>query len=211
MHIYITSQDSWLKEGLRYAMKIQGVMASVTGISTVDEFLKHCDMFRLSRPADCILLPVFPGNQVNTCLNSLSFLLQWQALNFQNPCFHWGQTPLLPDISHKDRLTTIPWRSSPQELGQHVITRIQAWTRQGQQYSRSVRYRGAKKYLSSREAEVLRHTLNGRSLLWIGKELGVSKKTVWTHRRRALDVLGIRRIYDLIKIPPNILYQINLI
>ncbi|EDL8861584.1 hypothetical protein CSY93_15620 [Salmonella enterica] len=59
--------------------------------------------------------------------------------------------------------------------------------------------------LSPREMVVLRYTLDGRSLDWIAQTLGVSNKTAWTHRRRAMDVLGIRRLHELMQVPASVI------
>ncbi|ENA9058271.1 CaiF/GrlA family transcriptional regulator, partial [Salmonella enterica] len=59
--------------------------------------------------------------------------------------------------------------------------------------------------LTAREVTILRHTLEGRSLEWMAGELGVAAKTVWAHRRRAMDILGVRRLHDLMQLPPEVL------
>ncbi|EKA1587886.1 hypothetical protein OJ395_004824 [Salmonella enterica] len=38
--------------------------------------------------------------------------------------------------------------------------------------------------------------------------LGVKPKTVWTHRRHAMDVLGIRRLSDLMRLPQAVFREI---
>ncbi|WP_368751024.1 helix-turn-helix transcriptional regulator, partial [Salmonella enterica] len=55
--------------------------------------------------------------------------------------------------------------------------------------------------LSPREMVILRHTLEGSSLEQMAAVMGVKQKTVWTHRRHAMDELGIRRLSDLMRLP----------
>ncbi|EBS9007101.1 helix-turn-helix transcriptional regulator [Salmonella enterica] len=74
-----------------------------------------------------------------------------------------------------------------------------------------VKSRGAVRYrmrLSPREMVILRHTLEGASLEQMAAVLGVKPKTVWTHRRHAMDVLGIRRLSDLMRLPQVVFREI---
>ncbi|EGK6862599.1 helix-turn-helix transcriptional regulator, partial [Salmonella enterica subsp. enterica serovar Glostrup] len=96
----------------------------------------------------------------------------------------------------------IPWRITPRDLGQRILWGMCAWSsparnRLLREVFRSVR-------LSPRESEVLCYTLEGHSLVWIAEKLGVTSKTVWTHRRRAMDLLGIRRLHELMQLPGGI-------
>ncbi|WP_349771547.1 LuxR C-terminal-related transcriptional regulator [Escherichia coli] len=40
---------------------------------------------------------------------------------------------------------------------------------------------------------------------WISHTLGISSKTVWTHRRRVMDKLGVRRLHQLMNIPLSLI------
>ncbi|MCT6999680.1 helix-turn-helix domain-containing protein, partial [Salmonella enterica] len=74
-----------------------------------------------------------------------------------------------------------------------------------------VKSRGTVRYrmrLSPREMVILRHTLEGASLEQMAAVLGVKPKTVWTHRRHAMDVLGIRRLSDLMRLPQAVFREI---
>nr|WP_250855035.1 LuxR C-terminal-related transcriptional regulator [Escherichia coli] len=35
--------------------------------------------------------------------------------------------------------------------------------------------------------------------------IGISSKTVWTHRRRVMDKLGVRRLHQLMNIPRSLI------
>ncbi len=56
------------------------------------------------------------------------------------------------------------------------------------------------KRLSSREAEVLRHVMAGRRSKEIAALLGISEKTIGTHRSRAFRKLAVRNDRDLFRI-----------
>ncbi len=53
--------------------------------------------------------------------------------------------------------------------------------------------------LSSRETEVLRLIAEGRTTAEIAEDLGISVKTVETHRRQVMEKLDLRNIADLTK------------
>ncbi|MCY1462874.1 Bacterial regulatory protein, luxR family [compost metagenome] len=52
--------------------------------------------------------------------------------------------------------------------------------------------------LSPRQRQILRFLGNGRTTKEIAAELGISVKTVETHRARMMEVLGCRRANDLL-------------
>ncbi|EBG1722157.1 helix-turn-helix transcriptional regulator [Salmonella enterica] len=199
VHVFITSQDNWLLEGVRCALQTHGVEADVTMVNSAGDLLNHVVGGANALPAGSLLLPVFPDNQMLTCFRSLTFLSEWRALQhglfrIQAPCLLWGQSPVIRwDGPY------IPWRISPRDLGQSILRGIQAWrsparNRLLREVFRSVR-------LSPREAEVLRYTMEGHSLVWMAEKLGVTSKTVWTHRHRAMNLLGIRRLHELTQLP----------
>ncbi|EJF5505680.1 response regulator transcription factor [Salmonella enterica] len=207
MHIFTTSQDVWAQEGLRHALAMQGVTARVTGVDVAGDLFGYVGSGSGVLPVGSVLLPVFPDDQVATCLKSLNFLKEWQSLQcgllrLQAPCLLWGRTSVLRFNTGCTNLTLIPWRIRPQDLGGQIVQGVKAWNRPGRRQSR-VRMNGLRDVrvnLTSREVQVLRHTLEGRSLAWIAQELGVADKTVWTYRRRAMDVLGVRRLRDLMMV-----------
>lgn len=209
MHIFTTTRDTWVQEGLRHALAMQGVTARVTGVDVTGDLFGYVGQGSRALPADSVLLPAFPDNQVATCLKSLTFLKEWQALQhgllrLQAPCLLWGRTSVLRHSTGRHAgLPLIPWRTRPGELGRQIVLGVQAWDRPGgrQARFRTDSLRGMRVSLSPREVQVLRYTLEGRSLAWIGQELGMADRTVWTHRRRAMDILGIARLRDLMMVP----------
>jgi len=52
--------------------------------------------------------------------------------------------------------------------------------------------------LSPRQRQILRQLGNGRTTKEIAAELGISVKTVETHRARMMEALGCRRANDLL-------------
>ena len=55
------------------------------------------------------------------------------------------------------------------------------------------------KQLSPREREVVELLLEGRRSKEIALQLNVSEKTIWTHRARAFQKLGVRGAHDLFR------------
>ena len=55
------------------------------------------------------------------------------------------------------------------------------------------------KHLSPREREVVESLLEGRRSKEIALRLNVSEKTIWTHRARAFQKLGVRGAHDLFR------------
>jgi PAS domain S-box-containing protein len=55
------------------------------------------------------------------------------------------------------------------------------------------------KQLSPREREVVQFLLEGRRSKEIALQLNVSEKTIWTHRSRAFQKLGVRGAHDLFR------------
>lgn len=207
MHIFTTTQDTWAAEGLRYAL-LQVQPPAGVKISVIDSAGGLLAQVGNRMPKDAVLLPVFPDNQPVSSLRSLTFLNEWRLLqtglfHFCAPCILWGDSPLIRNLPAAGCFRVIPWRTPPALLAEQIITGMQHW-----RHRRSIR-RTAPSHpglrLSPRETEVLRYTLDGRSLDWIAEEIGVSSKTVWTHRRRAMNVLGIRRLYELMTIPSSVL------
>ncbi|EAB2013433.1 helix-turn-helix transcriptional regulator [Salmonella enterica] len=203
VHIFTTAQDNWLLEGVRCALQMCGVQVQVIGVGSVGALLNHVVGGSNTLPAGSLLLPVFPENQMLTCFRSLTFLSEWRALQhglfrMRAPCLLWGQAPVIRRVEWRDG-PYIPWRITPRDLGQRILWGIQAWSsparnRLLREVFRSVR-------LSPRESEVLCYTMEGHSLVWMAEKLGVTSKTVWTHRRRAMDLLGIRRLHELMQLP----------
>ncbi|EOH8525466.1 helix-turn-helix transcriptional regulator, partial [Salmonella enterica] len=159
-------------------------------------------------PPDSVLLPVFPDNHPVDCLRSLTFLSEWLRLRHSLldtgatsvPCILWGRTPLIRSVPPAAGLTVIPWRISPDALRNQVIAGMAS-----RPASRRRTYAPCRMRLTRREIAILRHTLEGRSLVWMAEETGLDTRTVWMHRRRAMDILGVRRLHDLMRLPPEVL------
>ena len=59
--------------------------------------------------------------------------------------------------------------------------------------------RAARRALSSREREILQRIADGQSTKLIASALGVSGKTIETHRRRMMEKLGLHSVAELTK------------
>ncbi|EBX0277465.1 helix-turn-helix transcriptional regulator [Salmonella enterica subsp. enterica serovar Typhimurium] len=207
VHIFTTAQDNWLIEGVRRALQVHGVQVLVIGVDSAGDLLNHTVGGANTLPTNSLLLPVFPEKQMLTCLRSLTFLSEWRALQqglfrLQAPCLLWGEAPVIRQVKCRD-MPYIPWRVSPQNLGLRVLGGIRTWHAPGGGRFQREMFRSIR--LSQREAEVLRYTMEGRSLSWIAEKLGVTSKTAWTHRYRAMNSLGIRRLHELMQLPGGML------
>ncbi|EIK9753068.1 helix-turn-helix transcriptional regulator [Salmonella enterica] len=205
MHIFTTTRNTWLMQGLRAALQEDGTDVRVHSVESAGELFCAAGS-RL--PPDSVLLPVFPDNLPVDCLRSLTFLSEWLRLRHSPldsgvtrvPCILWGHTPLIRIIPEAAGMMVIPWRISPGALRNQVIAGMIP-----RPAARRRAYPPRRMRLTQREVAVLRHTLEGRSLVWMADELGVNTKTVWSHRRRAMNILGVRRLRDLMQLPPEVL------
>lgn len=153
-------------------------------------------------PANSILLLVFPDNHPVDCLCSLIFLNEWSRMGYPEvPCLLWGRTTLIRGT--ENRLPVIPWRLSPVHLRYMVNHEVRGWRARMKSWG-IVRYRMR---LSPREIVILRHSLEGASLEQIAVMLGINSKTVWAHRRHAMNMLGIRRLSDLMRMPQGVFHE----
>ncbi len=207
MHIFTTARNPWLLEGLRQTFLSDSSIpeVQVTPLATAGALLTLTGN-RL--PEDAVLLPAFPDNDPVLCLRSFAFLHEWKCLQsglfrYRALCLLWGESPV---IRLTGQLPVIPWRCPPQDLRARINYSVQAWHRRRGRRAAAIFQPGIK--LSPRELTVLQHTLDGRNLEWIAREMGLSGKTVWTHRRRAMDTLGIRRLHDLMQISSGVLNQV---
>ncbi|WP_240764602.1 helix-turn-helix transcriptional regulator [Escherichia coli] len=98
----------------------------------------------------------------------------------------------------------IPWKLTYEKLCTSLANYITNW-------NSGVNYRVVRKVsfidlqLSPREQTVFLYTREGKDLEWISHTLGISSKTVWTHRRRVMDKLGVRRLHQLMNIPLSLI------
>lgn len=66
-------------------------------------------------------------------------------------------------------------------------------------YSRDHKVSFLERQLSPREKSIFIYTKEGKDIAWISNTLGISSKTVWTHRRRAMDKLGVKTFTSIYK------------
>ncbi|EDP9049284.1 hypothetical protein S716_004894 [Salmonella enterica subsp. enterica] len=194
MHIFTTTRNRWLIQGLQEVLQENGADVQVHSVESAGELQLYTTGHRL--PPGSVLLPVFPDNHPVDCLRSLTFLSEWSRTGYPEVlCLLWGRTTLI--CGTEGGAPVIPWRLSPVCLRGQLMRGVKVW-RERINGAQPVHYRMR---LSPREMVILRHTLEGASLDQMAVVLGVKPKTVWTHRRRAMDVLGIRRLSDLMRLP----------
>ena len=148
---------------------------------------------------------MFPDDDLTTSLLSLRFVNQWLDKRLQNykyniPCVIWGNGG---GLIHSG-VPCIPWKLTYEKLCTSLANYITNW-------NSGVNYRVVRKVsfidlqLSPREQTVFLYTREGKDLEWISHTLGISSKTVWTHRRRVMDKLGVRRLHQLMNIPRSLI------
>ncbi|EAQ8164739.1 helix-turn-helix transcriptional regulator [Salmonella enterica] len=195
MHIFTTTPDRWLMAGIRIALQEDGTEAQVYSVASAGELLCE-EGNRL--PPDSVLLPVFPDNQPVVCVRSLVFFEEWIRSGYPEvPCLLWGRTALISGTEGRGAVPVMPWRLSPACLRDWINQAVRC---------RDARVKdggpaGYRLRLSARETAVLRYTLAGCPVEQITAALGVKPKTVWGYRRRAMNLLGIKRLADLMLLP----------
>ncbi|EBI9056982.1 helix-turn-helix transcriptional regulator [Salmonella enterica] len=195
MHIFTTTPDRWLMAGIRIALQEDGTEAQVYSVASAGELLCE-EGNRL--PPDSVLLPVFPDNQPVVCVRSLVFFEEWMRSGYPEvPCLLWGRTALISGTEGRGAVPVMPWRLSPACLRDWIDQAVRC---------RDARVKdggpaGYRLRLSARETAVLRYTLAGCPVEQITAALGVKPKTVWGYRRRAMNLLGIKRLADLMLLP----------
>lgn len=202
MNIFITTSDSWLIQGVIHSIRKLDESIKVT---TIDSIYPLFNEMAGSYSSSSILLVVFPDNQPITNLRSLSFLNELLLvkksgiINLRITCILWGRPPFKKNID----CPVIPWRISPEKLGEQLNNNVTYGN------VRTIGNGNVKKNrkinLSPREIMVLQYTLEGRSLNWIAQHLGVTPKTVSTHRRRAMNSLGVKHTHELVRVSTDLL------
>ncbi|EEM8811738.1 hypothetical protein GKV76_23765 [Salmonella enterica] len=112
MHIFTTTRNTWLMQGLREALQEDGTDVRLHSVESAGELFCAAGS-RL--PPDSVLLPVFPDNHLVDCLHSLTFLCEWTRTGHPEvPCLLWGGKALIRGT--EDRVPVIPWRLPPARL-----------------------------------------------------------------------------------------------
>lgn len=180
---------------------------SGAGVIPVDEFsfLESEEGARLLNGKRVVLLPVFPDNYITTSLLSLCFINKWMDKRlcdhkYNILCVIWGNGG---GLIHSG-VPCIPWKLTREKLCASLANYIT-------NRNAGINYRVVRKVsfidlqLSPREQTVFLYTREGKDLEWISRTLGISSKTVWTHRRRIMDKLGVRRLHQLMNIPQSLI------
>lgn len=173
---------------------------SVDEYSLLDsDFDAHC-----FRDEQTLLLLVFPDNDLAACVRSLRFLNQWSEKKHLNiPCLVWGDGVMGINIG----MPTIPWKLTKDEFCFFIDGYLYNW-----RYSKYNRVNRKASFieqsLTPREHCGFLYTREGKDIAWISNALGISSKTVWTHRRRVMDKLGVRRLHQLMSIPLSLINKI---
>lgn len=178
---------------------------SYVKVIAVDDYSSLIRDFGTScfRDEQSLLLPVFPDNDSTTCIRSLYFIHQWlknQPVNI--PCLAWGDNGV---VSNKG-IPFIPWKLTAEQFCFYIDKFINGWRcKKNIRANHKVSF--LERQLSPREKSIFIYTKEGKNIAWISNTLGISSKTVWTHRRRAMDKLGVKRLHQFINIPRSLISE----
>ncbi|EAW2451686.1 LuxR family transcriptional regulator [Salmonella enterica subsp. diarizonae] len=196
MVLITTTKNIFIIQAIKYMSWRNFPYVKVISVDENSLLERDFDAYSLQNE-QVLLIPVFPDNDFAACMHSLQFLNQWSEKKYLNiPCLVWGEGVMWANIG----MPTIPWRLTKDEFCFYIDRYIC-----NRRYSK--RIRGVRKLsfieqpLSPREHSIFLYTREGKNIAWISNTLGISSKTVWTHRRRVMDKFGVRRLHQLMNIP----------
>ncbi|EAR7456947.1 TPA: hypothetical protein G8L55_004513 [Salmonella enterica] len=199
MHIFTTSSCVWLRQGVAEALAEDGGLTRVTAVSSLSS-PDAAGLLEANGTEKRLILLTFPPRRPTVCLRSVIFLLEWLKVRQHIrgaghiPCILWGSphsTVTSGGLLTGTGLPVIPWRVTPHQLRQ--LLRRYADKKPHPTPRVSSR-------LTHQEAMALHYALEGDTLAQAAVKMGIDKKTVWTHRRHALEFMGVRRTGDLASI-----------
>lgn len=181
-HIFVTTENSWLLEGIRGVLQKIEPDVQVYGVTSPEGLLRVNGFWLL----DSVLILAFPDNRPVDCLRSLMFLNEWERKWYPwLPILRWGGAEFF--CATKERVPIIPWRLSQECLPDRIMLGMDIWRwriRDGVPVHYQMK-------LTRREMVILRYTLEGYSPKKIAVILNINPKTVLSHKYNAMTALGI--------------------
>jgi two-component system response regulator FixJ len=190
--VFIVDDDPLLRAALSMALSDEGF--NVAGFVDGESFL---NVTRWRTPA-CVLIDV----QLPDC-SGLELLKALDAPQYPAPIFvisGRGDIPTAVDAIRNGALDFIVKPFDPAMVAVRVRDAIQAWQNLGQEDRALARDFHGHERLTRREWDVLKRIARGASNKEIGRELGISPRTVEVHRARIMEKVSAKNAADLMGI-----------
>jgi two-component system, LuxR family, response regulator FixJ len=190
--VFIVDDDPLLRAALSMALSDEGF--NVAGFVDGKSFL---NVTRWRTPA-CVLIDV----QLPDC-SGLELLKALDAPQYPAPIFvisGRGDIPTAVDAIRNGALDFIVKPFDPAMVAVRVRDAIQAWQNLGQEDRALARDFHGHERLTRREWDVLKRIARGASNKEIGRELGISPRTVEVHRARIMEKVSAKNAADLMGI-----------
>ena len=183
--LYIVDDDAAVRDALSVVFELEEY--AVRGFESGDRFLEELDTL----PPAAILLDIrMPGRDGLEILNEL------HARHYRAPVLMISGHGDVPMAVKAMKLGATDFIEKPFD-GSTVVRKVAA--AQQAAAEKTGLARGCEK-LTSRECEIMQLIAAGGSSKEIGRQLGVSPRTVETHRARIMSKLGARNAADLVRI-----------
>jgi FixJ family two-component response regulator len=190
--VFIVDDDPLLRAALSIVLGDEGF--NVTGFSDGESFLKTA---RWRAPA-CVLIDVhLPG------CSGLELLKALDARQYRAPIFvisGRGDIPMAVDAIRNGAIDFIEKPFDPAIVAVLVRDAVNAWQNLDQEDRAVTRDFQGHERLTRREWDVLERIARGASNKEIGRELGISRRTVEVHRARIMEKVGAKNAADLMGI-----------
>jgi len=190
--VYVVDDDPAVGQALAFLLRSFNLECRV--YRTVQRFL---DAYEWSQPG-CLLLDVRMPE-----MSGLEFLDRIGEFGLRLPVVMLTGHGDVPMVVHAMKSGASDFLQKPVN-GQKLIEVVQKCIAQDGENRRvsSQRYDVSERLatLSVREREVIRRVANGETSKTIGRELGLSTRTVESHRASAMRKLQVRRAYDVIRL-----------
>lgn len=188
--VYIVDDDEAVREAL--SLLVRSVGLNVESHPSAQSFL---DAYNGSRPA-CLVLDVrMPG------MSGLDLQDRLRALDITLPVIIMTGHGDVPMAVRAMKAGAVDFVEKSSYNGQALLDRIQvALTRDREGQRRSVLQRKVNDRtatLTPRERQIMELFVGGKPAKTIAYELGLSTKTVETHRTKLLDKMGVRSLVEL--------------
>jgi two-component system, LuxR family, response regulator FixJ len=190
--VFVVDDDPSVRIALDLVLSESGF--AVTSFVEGETFLSAAR----ARVPDCLLIDVhLPG------CSGLDLLRKLDAHHYPAPIFMisgLGDIPTAVDAIRNGALDLIEKPFDPATLVTRVREAIAAWANRNRDGDVPLGDYPGRERLTARERDVLECIARGASNKEVGRELGISPRTVEVHRARIMEKLAARNAADLMRI-----------
>jgi len=190
--VFIVDDDASVRSALAIVLNAEGF--ATTSFADGESFLAAAR----ARTPQCVLIDVhLPG------CSGLDLLKQIDAQHYPAPILvisGLGDIPTAVEAIRSGALDFIEKPFEPGAVVARVRDAIRGWQKMGADENLLVRDFPGHERLTTRELEVLGRIAQGASNKEVGRELGISPRTVEVHRARIMEKLGAKNAADLMRI-----------